>query len=76
MYKRINPNADIATFDNAMESDNVYDKIAFDYNLGYLKHDVEYTPTIYVNGEKVDIENGGNNIYELIVAKIKAHLSE
>ena len=76
MYKRINPNADITTFDNAMESDSVYDKIAFDYNLGYLKHDVEYTPTIYVNGEKVDIENGGDNIYELIVAKIKAHLSE
>lgn len=76
-FAKVAPEGDADVFAAALESEDIFNKVAFDYALGATAHNVGYTPTIYVNGVKVDFSEAGENdtVYELIAAAIKKALA-
>lgn len=64
-FKAAAPEGNVDHFTTAIESDDIYQKVSFDYMLGRLAHEVSYTPTIIVNGEKVDFSEEGADVYSL-----------
>lgn len=73
LFSKLSDKVNITTFVNDMSADNVVAKVGFDRALGTVKHSVTYTPTIYVNGEKVDISSDGS-LYSLVRDAIKKAL--
>ena len=75
IFKRIaGDKADIEKFKNDLNDANIQKKIDFDKSLGAKRDKVDATPTIIVNGEKVDIGNSedtAKSIEDLINKKLE-----
>ena len=76
LFKNIAPSGNQSNFEAALESDDIYKKVSFDYILGQLAHDVSYTPTIIVNGEKIDFSAEGADVYGLTRSAIMKNLEK
>ena len=75
IFKKIaGDKADIEKFKNDLNDANIQKKIDFDKSLGAKRDKVDATPTIIVNGEKVDIGNSedtAKSIEDLINKKLE-----
>lgn len=78
IFKEIAPEGNEEKFRLDMNNPVVEKKISFDYNLGKEKSGVTATPSIYVNGEAIDISKEGvtfddieKDIENLIENKLK-----
>ena len=78
IFKEIAPEGNEEQFRIDMNDAKIEKKISFDYNLGKEKSKVDATPSIFVNGEKVEIENDGtfDDIVKNIESLINKHLEE
>lgn len=75
IFKEIAPDGSEEQLRLDMNDSSIDRKISFDYNLGKEKSDVDATPSIFVNGEKVDLsgknESGEEKSFEDVVKDIK-----
>ena len=77
LFAELAPNADQEKFAADLESDAVYQKVAFDLVLGSGQHQISYTPTIYLNGKKLDItDEQAGEPYAIIDAAIRTALGK
>lgn len=76
MFKSVAPEGNLSQFVSAIEGDDVYRKVSFDYILGSAAHEVGYTPTIIVNGEKVDFSEENTDVYALTKSAIQKGLNQ
>lgn len=67
--------ADIEKFKADLNNTNIQKKIDFDKNLGAKRDNVDATPTILINGEKIDMEKS-DDIAKDIEAKLNEKLKE
>jgi protein-disulfide isomerase len=76
IFKDIAPEGDESKFRNDMKDMNIIRKIEFDHKLGDEKDNVDATPSIYVNGEVVDIDKAETigDFAALVEEAIKAAL--
>ena len=67
--------ADVEKFKSDLSDGNIQKKVDFDKALGKKRDKVTATPSIYINGEAVDIENSGDkDIKDVIEDKINEKL--
>jgi protein-disulfide isomerase len=75
IFKEIAPDGNEEQLRLDMNDSDIDKKISFDYNLGKERSGVDATPSIFVNGEKVDIagnnESGEQKSFEDVVKDIK-----
>lgn len=70
IFKDIAPEGNEEKFRLDMNDSKIEKKISFDYNLGKEKSGVTATPSIYVNGEAIDVSKEGVT-FDDIVAEIE-----
>ena len=70
IFKEVAPNGDEAKFRADMNDANIEKKISFDYTLGQKRSNVTMTPSIYVNGEAIDVSREGIT-FDDIMSEIK-----
>jgi len=75
VFKEIAPEGDEEKFRHDINDANIEKKISFDYNLGKDRSEVSATPSVYVNGEEVDISKDGIT-FDDIVADITKLIEE
>jgi len=79
IFKEVAPEGNEEQFRLNMNDEKIEKKISFDYSIGKEKSKVDATPSIFVNGEKIDISNDGetfDDIMNNIEKLIKKHLEE
>ncbi len=79
IFKEIAPEGNEEKFRLDMNDSNIEKKISFDYNIGKERSGVNATPSVYVNGEKIDVDREGatfDDIIEDVTKLIKEGLKE
>lgn len=74
IFKQVAPEGDVEAFESGLGDDRIEKKVNFDRDLG-KKQNVDATPSIFVNGTKIDISAEGIT-WDEIVAKIKAEIEK
>ena len=75
IFKEVDPEGDEEQFRQDMNDANIEKKISFDYNLGKDRSDVNATPSVFVNGNKIDVDREGAT-FDDIVNDIKKLIEE
>jgi len=69
--------ADVEKFKNDLNDSNIQKKVDFDKSLGRKRDKVSATPSIFINGEPVDIENSGDkDVKDVIEDKLNDALKK
>lgn len=69
--------ADVEKFKNDLNNSNIQKKVDFDKSLGRKRDKVSATPSIFINGEPVDIENSGDkDVKDVIEDKLNDALKK
>lgn len=75
MINKAAPDVNLTTFMADMKEENVISKVSFDQAIGHYVHDVTYTPTIYINNEKIDLQaNSSESFLTQVDRAIRAKL--
>ena len=79
IFKRVAPNGDEEKFRSDLADKDITKKVNFDYKLGNTKSNVSATPSIFVNGELIDLSREDitySDILKEIESKIEAGLAQ
>lgn len=79
IFKKIAPNGDEERFRSDLADKDITKKVNFDYKLGNTKSNVSATPSIFVNGELIDLSREDitySDILKEIESKIEAGLAQ
>ncbi len=66
IFKQVAPEGNEEKFRTDMNDASIDKKISFDYNIGKERSQVSATPSVYVNGEKVNIEREGATFDDIV----------
>ncbi len=74
IFKQVAPEGDVEAFESGLGDERIEKKVNFDRDLG-KKQNVDATPSVYVNGAKIDISAEGIT-WDEIVKKIKEEIDK
>lgn len=77
LFKEIAPDGDVEKFRADLNDANIEKKINFDYGLGRNVDKVDGTPSVYVNGEKMNMDDGTfDDVVKRVEDKINSELEK